>query len=208
MDICDHQPCGRGIEFVYGLLRWLRIEVGPSRVQTCRGRRHAPDLADLGERSMSAGPTLAQQPDQIGQRSSQATHRPRGNDVELSAGHALEQRIQPWPLVAPLGATDPFVTVEIATTAQPSRLAASCKGCSWFSAVWPLSLVETRTYSAARPEVAIAGSVARIGSSSGNVRGLGLRDRGPRRPSADDSCGNPRVDRTPSTLRHVHRYLP
>ena len=33
---------------------------------------------------------------------------------------------------------------------QPSRPAASCNGCSWLSTVWPLSLVETRTYRAAR----------------------------------------------------------
>ena len=92
-----------------------------------------------------AGPKLAEQTDQVGQRPAQTTDRPRCHDVELSAGHALEQGIQPRPPVAPLGATDALVAVDFATTVQPSRPAASWSGCSWFSTVWPRSLVETLT---------------------------------------------------------------
>ena len=62
--------------------------------------------------------------------------------------------IQSRPLLAAQGAADALVA-EIATTVQ-SRPAASCKGCSWFSTVCPRSLVETRTYRAARRDVAIA----------------------------------------------------
>ena len=58
--------------------------------------------------------------------------------------------IQPRPLLAAQGAADALVPIGIVKTVQPSRPAASCKGCSWFSTVWPRSLVETRTYSAAR----------------------------------------------------------
>ena len=60
------------------------------------------------------------------------------HDVELAPGDALEQGIQSRPLVAAPGATDTLVV-------QPSRPAASWSGCSWFSTVWPRSLVETLT---------------------------------------------------------------
>jgi hypothetical protein len=71
---------------------------------------------------------------------------PGSYDIELLAGHALQQRIQPRPPVTPLGATDTLGRGrDFATSVQPSRLAASWSGCSWFSTVWPFSLVETLT---------------------------------------------------------------
>jgi hypothetical protein len=58
---------------------------------------------------------------------------------------------------------------------QPSRLAASCKGCSWFLTVWPRSLVLTLTYRAARlveaersDDVAMPDRLARFLSPSSN----------------------------------------
>ena len=54
----------------------------------------------------------------------QPTDRPRRNDVELAPGDTLEQRIQPRPLVAPPGVTDPL----IADSAIFSRADCLCFG--------------------------------------------------------------------------------
>ena len=56
-----------------------------------------------------AGSQFTQQTDQIGQRSSQATDRPCGRDVEVSPGNPLQQSIQPRPLGATRGTADPLV---------------------------------------------------------------------------------------------------
>ena len=66
--------------------------------------------------------------------------------------HAPHLRLilPPRPLVLPL---DALVAIDTRTV-QPSRPAASWSGCSWFSTVWPLSLVGDRFHRAVPSKIA------------------------------------------------------
>ena len=68
-----------------------------------------------------------------------------GGQVELSMGDALQQSIQPRSPVPPLGADNALISVGWPTRSSLSRPAASWRGCTWFSMVWPRLAVETRS---------------------------------------------------------------
>ena len=87
-------------------------------------------------------------------------------------GACLEAAVLQHPAQAAYRPLVPLMPSSL-TTVQPSRPAASWSGCSWFSTVWPLSLVETRTCRAARLDVAITegphGSAVRQAMTVGRV---------------------------------------
>ena len=106
----------------------------------------------------------------------------------------------PGRLSRPCGAADTLVAVDRPRSLQPSRPAASCKGASWFSTVWPRSLVLTlHIQGGASGRCCHAVSISRIanpsiamivGQSVGSVRSEDLADHERQQARADGAAGS------------------
>ena len=103
---------------------------------------------------------------------------PKGFQVSVTGPHPLGTS-----LIGDFGSLQ-----EMPRPVQPSRPAASWSGCSWFSTVWPRSAVETRTYRAARLDVAITegshGSAVCQAMIVGWVSQVAVSSGGNRNPAA------------------------